>query len=618
MLLCVTKTLKSYKQLMKSELQFWKKPEITPTSFRTGLHVNNSLWKGDYTEFIPRNGRRVNWYICGPTVYSESHLGHAKTYLCFDTMRKIMERYFRYEVNQVMNITNIDDKIIDAAGKEGIEFFEFANKWEKDFFEVCKSLGIDTPNVITRVTEYVPEIIAFIKKIIDNGYAYEANGSVYFDTQKFKDADNHCYPKLKPKAASNPLDNPELAQSDFVQEKKNVIDFALWKKAKQGEPSWESPWGNGRPGWHIECSAMCSAELSDLPVDLHTGGDDLKFPHHDNEIAQSEAYFDCEQWMNYFLHTGRLDIKGCKMSKSLKNFITIKHILKVTTPRILRLFYNLTRYDNVLNYDPEDNFSQATNIDKKISEFFKSLKYYLRNQNERIMGQTQKLGAEEREIMNKLSEAKTQVHEAFCDNFNTPKVFTTIQELITLVNKYVVAVTDKANWIVLNNVYQFVKETLQCMGFDYEENVVGDDKTGKAVDILVDLRKQVRAKAKETNDKSLFDLCGEYRDRILKELNIQIEEKGDTTVWKIVEEQKPQEKAVIIPKDLKEQETLLLPSELFEKDKKFGSKFGKYLKDENGIPISHPDGKPLSEKERSYCLKEYAKYVEKYNKETKA
>jgi len=609
---------------MNNDGQYWKSPQPGPDSYRTGLRVNNSLWKGDYTEFIPRHGRRVNWYICGPTVYSDSHLGHAKTYLCFDTMRKIMERYFRYDVYQVMNITNIDDKIIAQAATEGVDFFVFSNKWEKDFFEVCKSLDIDTPNVITRVTEYVPEIVAFIEKIIANGYAYEANGSVYFDTQGFKDADQHHYPKLKPKAASNPLDNPELDTNAFVQEKRNKIDFALWKKAKEGEPSWDSPWGKGRPGWHIECSAMCSAELSDLPVDLHTGGDDLKFPHHDNELAQSEAYFNCDQWMNYFLHTGRLDIKGCKMSKSLKNFITIKHILQLTTPRILRLFYNLTRYDNILNYDPEDNFSQATNIDKKISEFFKSLQYYLRNQNERIMGQTQKLTGEEREIMNKLNETKSTVHEAFCDNFNTPKVFGALQELITLVNKYVDAVTDKANWIVLNNVYQFAKKTLYCMGFNYEDNVSSNDNTDKAIDILVDLRKQLRIKAKETNDKALFDLCGEYRDRILKTLNVQIEEKGDTTVWKRAEEQKVQteakdtKEAKVAVKIEKPAEELFHPSELFEKDKKLGTKFGKYGKDENGVPATFADGKPLSDKERNYCLKEYAKYVEKYNKQTKA
>lgn len=615
MLLRSIKKLKTYKLMMNEDNQFWRKPEINANSYKTGLHVNNSLWKNEYVEFVPRNGRRVNWYICGPTVYSESHLGHAKTYLCFDTMRKVMERYFRYDVYQVMNITNIDDKIIDQAAKENVDFFVFSNKWEKDFFEVCKSLNIDPPNVITRVTEYVPEIVAFIKKIIDNGYAYEANGSVYFDTHKFKDCGHHHYPKLKPKAADSPLDNPELDQNQFAQEKKNKVDFALWKKAKEGEPSWESPWGNGRPGWHIECSAMCSAELSELPVDLHTGGDDLKFPHHDNELAQSEAFFDCEQWMNYFLHTGRLDIKGCKMSKSLKNFITIKHILKLTTPRILRLFYNLTRYDNILNYDPEDNFSQATNIDKKISEFFKSLKFYLRNQNEKIMGQTQKLTPEEREILAKLAESKTLVHEAFCDNFNTPKVLGAIQELVNRVNKYIDSQSDKANWIVLNNVYLFVNEMLFCMGFDYEENVVSDDKTEKAIDILVDFRKQIRAKAKESNDKTLFDLCGEYRDRILKDLNVQIEEKGDITIWKKAEEIKVVEPVKALPADAKQPEILVQPSELFEKDKKLSAKFGKFLKDENGVPVSFPDGKPLSDKERNFCLKEYAKYVEKFNKQ---
>lgn len=259
---------------MKNEFQYWKPPKITDHSYRTGLMLNNSLWTEKKTEFIPQKGKRVNWYICGPTVYDHSHLGHAKTYLCFDTIRKIMTRYFKYDVFQVMNITDIDDKIIKRSQEEGKEFFEFARHWEKDFFEIYELLGIDPPDVVTRITEFVPEVVEYIKKIMENGFGYESNGSVYFDTEAFLKS-GKVYPRLKVRKkkedekAKKPADEEE--EEDFSGDKKNKKDFVLWKKSKEGEPFWESPWGKGRPGWHIECSVMCSSELP-TPVDLHTGG----------------------------------------------------------------------------------------------------------------------------------------------------------------------------------------------------------------------------------------------------------------------------------------------------------------------------------------------------------
>lgn len=238
-------------------------------------------------EFITETGNQnVNWYMCGPTVYDSSHLGHARTYVGSDVIRRVMRDYFHYNINLVMNITDIDDKIIMRSIERNQPFNEFARHWENDFLNDMASLNVELPDIMTRVSEYVPEIIEYISKIVSNGYAYESNGSVYFDVESYK-AGGHCYGKLEP----NSVNDTELAMegegalsSTGTTEKKNPGDFALWKKSKEGEPSWESPWGPGRPGWHIECSVMASDVLP-CPMDIHSGGVDLRFPHHDNELA---------------------------------------------------------------------------------------------------------------------------------------------------------------------------------------------------------------------------------------------------------------------------------------------------------------------------------------------
>jgi cysteinyl-tRNA synthetase len=391
------------------------------------LHINNSLTKKK-EEFIPKNGNQVSFYICGPTVYDRTHLGHGRTFLTFDIIRRTMEDYFGYNVLFIMNITDIDDKIIinsrqnhlflefqNENQKEilpvqtALDFYknqkfkkfgyepdldwseflakaakipaeeepklklfiktaeqtmkqieqystsktidyqlvkdvlsnwldhekghlvtdqkiskEFASFWENDFFIDMDSLKIKRPDILTRVSEYVPEIIEFCNQIIKNGYAYEVNGSVYFDIAKFS-ADGHDYAKLAPWSAGN-MKLVQEGEGDLTSEttqKKNDSDFALWKNSKAGEPFWDSPWGKGRPGWHIECSVMAGAIVGD-GMDIHGGGIDLQFPHHDNELAQSEAHYKCHQWVNYFMHTGHLHVENMKMSKSLKNFLPIK------------------------------------------------------------------------------------------------------------------------------------------------------------------------------------------------------------------------------------------------------------------------------------------------------
>ena len=603
------------------EKQVWKAPEVTESSYRTGLKLANSLWQKELTEFVPVTGRRVNWYMCGPTVYSDSHLGHAKTYLCFDTIRKILVRHFKYEVYQVMNITNIDDKIINQAAKEGRSFEEFSNFWEADFFDIMRTLDIDPPETITRVTEYIPDIVKYIEGLIKNGYSYESNGSVYFDVKSYVDSGKHHYPKLKPNAAKSADENPELTDNVFAKEKKNPTDFALWKKTKEGEPAWDSPWGKGRPGWHIECSAMCGSTFDGYPIDLHSGGDDLKFPHHDNELAQSEGYFDCDQWINYFLHTGRLDIKGEKMSKSLKNFTKIKDVLSFCSPRILRLFYSQTRYDNVLNYDPESRFSQAKDLDAKLKEFFLTTNYYLRNSTKRIMGQAQRLNEAEAKMVRDLLDTRTAVHAAFCDNFNTPKVLLLMAEVVNKINSYIKENGNTAKWVIIKQAQDLVSEHLHSMGLIYrategEETQNQNDTSGQLTDIIVQFRNDIKLLAKEKDFGKILLLCDTLRDEQLLEFGIKIEDLGTTSIWKqstmdeLLKEKAQKEAGKAKPKEATDMKPVLSPAEFFAQDKKFKT----YKLDEQNIPVTTTEGTPISKKDREFCEKLHKKQSAEYEK----
>mmetsp|Transcript_4072 Transcript_4072/g.14391 ORF Transcript_4072/g.14391 Transcript_4072/m.14391 type:complete len:863 (+) Transcript_4072:79-2667(+) len=411
----------------------WEDPaEENGKAHSVGLMMYNSITDSK-VEFVPAEGRKVSWYICGPTVYDSSHIGHARNYVSFDVLRRVVSDYFGYNVTYAMNITDLDDKIIirthfnrlrrlyetanglaaslPAEAKEELanakkhinanlkdivelertatalvsavtvtledeeaaraagasdafvtEFYgqfdiqeaylELAKFYEKDFFEDMDLLNVRRPDVVTRVSEYVSEIVQYVEKIIDNGFAYPANGSVYFDMKAFTEA-GFGYRKTSPH-----IDASEVAallrdgEGDLAAElgKKRQQDFALWKALKPGEPVWPSPWGEGRPGWHIECSAMASNILGEK-VDINCGGVDLRFPHHDNQLAQSEAHYGCKQWVNYFLHTGHLHINGLKMSKSLKNFITIKKSLEVYTARQMRLLFLTHKYSSPLEID---------------------------------------------------------------------------------------------------------------------------------------------------------------------------------------------------------------------------------------------------------------------------
>lgn len=369
----------------------------TPADHPDTLHIYNTL-TGRMEQFTPINGRQVSLYICGPTVYDSAHLGHARTYVCFDVIRRILENHFGYEVTYVMNITDVDDKIIRKADGIFSEFLKsnvkyvrqrcanrkkkasndssssesddemdsetrreafsecvrwLARKYEDEFMmDMCR-LGVRTPTFITRVTEYIPQIIAFIARLVEMEKAYVSNGSVYFDMQRYL-KDGHV------KYFRRETDDTD----DGTGEKRCVMDFSLWKRASDTDLfAYASPWSRGRPGWHIECSAM-AMDILGPTLDMHAGGIDLQFPHHENEMIQSVALTG-KHFVNTFVHTGHLHIEGHKMSKSLKNFITIGEALKQMTPRQMRMMFLSTAYGSTVTYKNEA-IEYAQRMDSKI------------------------------------------------------------------------------------------------------------------------------------------------------------------------------------------------------------------------------------------------------------
>jgi len=314
-----------------------------------------------------------------------------------------------------------------------------AAKYEKEFLEDMQNLGVKPPMVLTRVTEYIDIIKDYVQKIIDQGFAYIAKGSVYFNTRAFQEA-GHIYGKLNPWAVGSSELASESESNFDSREKQNNCDFALWKASKVGEPYWESPWGQGRPGWHIECSAMASHVIG-RAIDIHSGGVDLQFPHHDNELAQAEAFYGCSQWVNYFLHSGHLAIEGLKMSKSLKNFVTIREALQKYTARQLRFLFVNQLWDKPMNYS-ESVMSEAIAKEKQFQNFFKIVKNFLRRTEAdgetyvRGFENVQTWGLEETELAHLLAVTTTQVRERIEDNFDTPGALQALLNLASGVHSY--------------------------------------------------------------------------------------------------------------------------------------------------------------------------------------
>lgn len=449
-------------------------------------------------EFIPLEEGKVKMYVCGPTVYNYIHIGNARPAIVFDTVRRYLE--FRgYEVEYVSNFTDVDDKLIRVANEVGEDVPSIANRFIAAYFEDVSALGCKKADVHPRVTENMESIIEFIQTLIDKGYAYESEGDVYFHTRKFEG-----YGKLSHQS----IDELRVGARIAVGEKKqDALDFALWKAAKEGEIYWESPWGKGRPGWHIECSAMAKKYLGDT-IDIHAGGQDLAFPHHENEIAQSEALTG-KPFARYWLHNGYININNEKMSKSLGNFVLVHDLIKMHDPEVLRFFMLSVHYRNPINYSVDLLENTRSGLER-IKTSYQNLKH-------RLEASTN-LGEGSEEWLNQINSQHNAFIMAMDDDFNTANGISVLFDLSALANKYLMEKnTDKE---VIEAFLKQFEELFDVLGMKLaKEELLDED-----IEALIEQRIQAR---KDRN----FQLADQIRDQ-LKELNIILEDTPQGTRWK--------------------------------------------------------------------------------------
>jgi cysteinyl-tRNA synthetase len=370
-------------------------------------------------EFVPINAGEVKMYSCGPTVYDYFHIGNARPFIIFDTLRRYLE-YLGYKVTFVQNFTDIDDKMINRANKEGITVKELGERFISEYFKDAEALGIKRATIHPKATENIDAIIDVVKRLEEKGYAYNVDGNVYFRTKKCEG-----YGKL----SHQPLDELEAgARIDINEGKEDPMDFALWKAQKPGEPAWESPWGMGRPGWHIECSAMVNKYLGNT-IDIHSGGKDLIFPHHENEIAQSECANGCE-FARFWMHNGYINIDNRKMSKSLGNFFTIRDITEKYEPQVVRFFMLSAHYRSPVNFS-DALMAQAKSAMERVYNCIENLEF-LKNSAEN----REATGAEI-QLLQDIENAKKRFLDAMDDDLNTADAISAIFDIVSSANKNV-------------------------------------------------------------------------------------------------------------------------------------------------------------------------------------
>jgi len=404
-------------------------------------------------------------YVCGPTVYGPGHIGHARTYSAFDLIRRYLE-YRGYSVKYVVNITDVHDDMITQANKEGITIFELANRNIPLFLKDLDELGIKKPTLMPRVTEHIGEIVAMVKDLQKKGFAYETDDGVYYSIQKFSGYGKLSNIKVK-KSVSG-----KRVQTDKY-EKQNPMDFALWKKAKENEPAWDSPWGKGRPGWHIECSAMSTKYLGPK-IDIHGGAVDLVFPHHENEIAQSEAALGKKPFVKYWLHAGFLNVGGEKMSKSLGNYITIPQLLEKFNPRAFRYFIS------ILHYRSRVDFS-----DKAIEAAQKNL-YKWQGTIDGLLGI--KEGTQNPKIKKEIENARSGFIKAMDSDFNLPNAWACLYKLQSELNSAISM--QKISQKDVQDALVFLREINEIFGFfDFEKK---EEKLSPQIMGLIEMREKYR------------------------------------------------------------------------------------------------------------------------------
>ena len=451
-------------------------------------------------EFVPIDKDNVRMYSCGPTVYDYFHIGNARPFIIFDTMRRYLE-YIGYKVTFVQNFTDIDDKMIKRANAEGITVKELGERFIAEYFKDAEAIGVKKATVHPKATENIDAIIDIIKRLCDNGYAYDVDGNVYFRTKQFNE-----YGKL----SKQPLEDLELgARIDVNERKDDPMDFALWKAKKPGEPFWQSPWGEGRPGWHIECSAMANKYLGET-IDLHSGGQDLIFPHHENEIAQSECA-NCRQFSNYWMHNGYINIDGKKMSKSLGNFFTVRDILKEYDGEIVRFFMLSAHYRSPINF-ADTLMEQAKSAVERVYTCIENLEFLKTNAEDAPCAD---------EIKAKLDSFRSKFCDAMDDDLNTADAIAAIFDIVYMANTDITSASGKG---AIDAVLSLIRELGAVLGlFTKEKN--------NSLDAEVEELIRQRNEARAAKDWATADAI---RDK-LKEMNIVLKDTPDGVKWSIVE-----------------------------------------------------------------------------------
>jgi len=462
------------------------------------LRIFNTLTKQE-EEFKPIEDKKVKMYVCGVTVYDDIHMGHARSIIVFDMITRYL-RYRGYDVTHLTNFTDVDDKIINRAAEMGMEPLALSKMYIEKYFLDVDALGVKRANAYPKASENIPQIIAMIQKIMDHGFAYKSeDGSVYFSVDKVKDYGRLTGQRLEDMQAGARVKVNEL--------KRNPYDFALWKAAKPGEIFWDSPWGKGRPGWHIECSAMCTEYLGET-IDIHGGGNDLMFPHHENEILQSEAA-NGRPLANYWVHNGMLQVQDAKMSKSLKNFFSVREVLTKHSKEELR-FYVLSAH-----YRGPQVYSEAA-----LEEASASLKRLHNVYHELLSAQKRAQGSDDAKELVDIFRAK--FIEAMDQDFNTRAAISELFEAVREINKLLS--DGRLSGEGAKNILGVLKEMDSVFAILPAEQSSSEDRSGEIIDILIEVRNELRKRKQ-------YDLADKIRD-LLKEKGVELQDTAEGVKWK--------------------------------------------------------------------------------------
>ena len=454
-------------------------------------------------EFKPIEEGKVKMYVCGPTVYNFFHIGNGRTFIVFDTVRRYLE-YKGYDVKFVQNFTDIDDKMIKRANEENISVKEVGDKYIAEYYKDADNLNIERASVNPRATEYITEVVNFVKELVDKGYAYESNGDVYFSTKKFEG-----YGKL----SGQNLEELQAGASnrvDLDERKQDPMDFAIWKAQKEGEPGWDSPWGLGRPGWHIECSCMAKKLLGDT-IDIHAGGMDLAFPHHENEIAQSEALTG-KSFSNYWMHSAYVNVNNVKMSKSLNNFFTARDVLKEYDADVIRFFMLSAHYRAQINFSKELLDSAKASVERLYNAIGN-----LENLLEEVS--VDKMNEEEKKYLESLNSYREKYIQKMDDDFNTADAISVLFELAKNTNTNITTASSKE---LVEKALELIRELGSPLGILQKSTKVSlEDEVEKLI--------EQRQEARKNRD---FALADKIRDD-LKARGIILEDTPQGVRWKM-------------------------------------------------------------------------------------